>query len=519
LYLKGIMDNLDRIIREKLIEEIRTKYYIQYKVECKRPNLTFEECINLHAFHVHLNNAYEEKIRKFVAPSKLKDYHIPNEQWFRRMFIEEGKSYQGRTRKSLVVFLGYKDIMDFQDKNGIRHIALTPTEHIDRHRKRSRKIERLQTAEMLAKDIKQNNRLVDGYTNTFPLPSSSIHFLDLNEKVSETGRHFDFRIFYIFPFIMLGLTVFVLFNPSKPMVFFNENILEFDYTQQHATLSEFKVKNYNKNMFLEVYGLRFDADLGHFERFKISDSNNVPIKLDFPGVYVAQVFENNKRIGSQNIYAYTHKWIASCIQHNYDPKEEEPKVLDKELFSKNGVATVDVIDSRRMLWVNFFIVDTFGVNADSIDVEVHVRNADSFSEGNDIRLWVIGENGRGLAANFTRSSNVLGHSYVVLSDTIWHYASTFPEIKSFVSFNPLKWNVLKFEIRTGKLIIRNNGEMLGRPFPYQNKLGRLYGLRITFKGGGELDYVKVRNMNNNDLIMYEEFDLYKDTPSAKWKYE
>lgn len=487
--------NIDNILSDFLLEKVRNEYFPKYISEKQLADISFEEIKNKYDFHCFLNKVSDESCLQYNKERKTSQVEPLSYIFFNRFLNDKGEKFQNNTRIAIALFLGFKDLDNFRKKNrDLLYAAGSGTEI-----KKKDKIKE----EPKPKDfdvVKDNSfnyntqTLVPDIDTSIINPTyeteSNLSGLKMNRIVLFSG------IMVVLLFIISSFLVNITILPNKNFR---------NFAKEKTFTVQFDAFYLLPEPELEVYGLEFNTEKQRFKILPVQrGKNNITINCKFPGAYQLRFNHLTGIQATQNFYLYTNGWAAS-LEFKDMHNDEYNKYLESNIFINNGVLSLSEYMGRRVFWNDFFYIDSFPNCADDMMVELRARNQDSIFDGNDIRLAVYGETGRRITANFVKA-DVNNYAYLILSDTLLQDVNVNADLKNFSKVDVKKWNNFKFKISNMKLSIYLNDSILCNPFPYINKIGKFKGVNITFKGAGELDYIRITDLKSKNLIFSDDFE-------------
>ncbi len=205
------------------------------------------------------------------------------------------------------------------------------------------------------------------------------------------------------------------------------------------------------------------------------------------------------------------KWKGAFISQNSLPPSAS--VSDK-IFIKEGYARIykdpSQIDAQNYYGTAFRLIIPAGlkIKGDSINFEAGVKNpsdASFFSpyHGRDVMLYIRGESNEALINNVvTNDINATAkkRAAIKLGQTV---RNRLPQLQyNFEDYGTL---ILQ-TFNRGVVAYRNNEYLAGLAYANEPLIGRLKEIGIVFKGSGYVDYIKIYNSVNGDLLLSEDFN-------------
>lgn len=188
----------------------------------------------------------------------------------------------------------------------------------------------------------------------------------------------------------------------------------------------------------------------------------------------------------------TTKYIKNGIFH-FDPKE-----LPNEIRDEN-----DLKNTAHVL------VQDFGVSLDSTEIEARLKNP--LSEGGescyDMDISFFDKNFNAIGAKFT-TEGCTDFANLMAGKTYFRIQNNKQKNIDLDSFgvNEDEWNVFKITIKgkTLEVFVNNKSAFKGK-FETFETISDLVDTRISFKGAGSIDWVKIRNSFTQKTIYNYDF--------------
>lgn len=236
-------------------------------------------------------------------------------------------------------------------------------------------------------------------------------------------------------------------------------------------------------------------------RVKISPHNMTHTSFYYyPGYFHAKLIANSEVIKEHEVFVESDGWI--CMIERFP----EPIYINDLLTTSNGYLSIDINIYPKQadhfqdkdFWVDYYFVKDFGAtDASNFDFECRVRNnSDLGSVCHESRISIMCTNGRfniplcepGCVGNINATLNGV-------------YLSGKRQDLSFLGCDITQWTNfrMKIENRNCKIFI-NDQQRLSHTF--KNHPGKIVGIKFKFNGVGEVDMVRLRDLNNS--IVFED---------------
>jgi len=205
------------------------------------------------------------------------------------------------------------------------------------------------------------------------------------------------------------------------------------------------------------------------------------------------------------------KWQGAFLSYNNKPPSF---FVPDKLFIKNGYARI-YKESVKLNEQNFYstrfklvLPASLNIKGDSINFEAGVKNPlnSAFYDavhGRDITLYIKGETNEASITNVATSDidpSAPERAAIKLGQTVKKNVTelqhNFEDYGTFIlqTFN------------RGVVAYRNDAYLSGLAYEKEPLIGRLKEIGITFKGSGYVDYIKVYNSVNGELLLSEDFN-------------
>ena len=224
----------------------------------------------------------------------------------------------------------------------------------------------------------------------------------------------------------------------------------------------------------------------------------------YPGYFKAKLIANDQIIKEHDIHIRTKGWMAT-LEHRGRPRYlfEDDISFDgslrlNEAFIKETLAPE--LEEPPLLTYHYF--DDLGqVSGDAFQFEARFRN--TYPKSNGIcqftNVLIHGKNGV-LILPFSIPGCISDLSIFMIGMSIDGKSNDLSAFGTDIH----NWQDLRCEVKDGQVRIHLN-EQLIREFEAPESLGELVGFKFRFVGSGEID--KVRLSNLNEVTLAEEFQI------------
>ena len=216
------------------------------------------------------------------------------------------------------------------------------------------------------------------------------------------------------------------------------------------------------------------------------------------GHYSIKIFSNKILLAKSNVLISNSSWAAFCLQGNFE-KWIEPKIGKGFLRLSGAEIANNGLDTSRPIWTSFELYKTFEDLGDDFVVEGRIRNPPNTHNHflPKVQFKLTFENERCFITLDTSDS---------VKDIYCKFGEfTVPVADQKANFRRSigNWSTLKMEVINKNVKVYLNGKQLYN-CAYKTPLGKLNGLEFRFRGLGEIDELKIVNLNK-ELIYHEVF--------------
>lgn len=223
----------------------------------------------------------------------------------------------------------------------------------------------------------------------------------------------------------------------------------------------------------------------------------------YPGYFHAKLIANSEIIKEHEVLVESNGWIGMIERF------PEPIYINDLLTTGAGYLGVEINNypkkadhiQDKNFWVDYYYVKDFGTtDANNFDFECRIRNnSDLGSICHESRISVICTSGRfnipvcmpGCVSNINVTLND-----VYLSGKHHDLSALGCDITEWTNFN------LKVENRKCEITI---GDQLRLSHTFKNDPGKIVGFKFKFNGAGEVDMLKLSELDNS-IIFEDSFD-------------
>ncbi len=250
---------------------------------------------------------------------------------------------------------------------------------------------------------------------------------------------------------------------------------------------------------------RTDNSYQYIERFsKLEDT--IAHTFFKPNVWIINLIVKGKIIRTLTKVVYTgHEWVSWSSGKEDDINWIGRNVLP-QITMNNGILHYDKANIEKNGWLAFFytkhqINDDFKINGDSVFFEAKVKNNEM--EGGqpcyDTSLSLIDIQKRTINVNFVQDCIEFGNVFL---DKTKFYGRE--KVLPFLDVNLQVWNTLGVSVKNHKATLFVNGKQVFKT-KYDGNVTEIKGIRITFRGSGSVDWVKLSNSSTEKVVFFDDF--------------
>jgi hypothetical protein len=500
-------------LRERLVEKILEEWELKWH---DFPTLLDDDFILLKN---HFDNFLEKlkydiyvSLEHIIVDESERAKKTPSKPTIRRFLLQKESlpDLQNNTRNALAVYIGYNGWDEFVQN--VKHFVRSRYFAVAPYREYKEKsffgIITTQRFLQIIPDITKEQR-------------------SENEPEDVTYKEvsaFNYRRFLSFCFLLLTACVcmFYIYQWYKNRPFTEEQLakVKFEFISQYDKPNTSTLK-----FIYDVSSLNTDSvtiDYG-YDEFYLSGTDKIiknqnyiekyTKKIDTlshtyfkPNVWVIKLIVRGKTIRTLNKIVYSGKEWTSWSSGKENQTLWVGKILSPSKSMKNGVLHFDKSDMEKQGGLDFYytkhqINDDFSISGDSVYFEAKIRNSEI--EGGfrnyDTSISFLDKN---------RSSMLLN----IIQDCIEYGNFTIAETQflgkkkylPFLDINVQKWRLVGIKMKNKTATIYIDGKKIFET-PYKGELAEIKGIRITFKGSGSVDWIKLSNSHNGQVVFFDDF--------------
>lgn len=324
-------------------------------------------------------------------------------------------------------------------------------------------------------------------------------------KLSPRKKALIFIIILVLPCIYFIITKSLSFGNDlvTDITFFYNT--DFDSTRIPVTVTfNYNIKHIKKDsVYFHPMGYQGKDDI----RFLNPQDTTATYTYLYPGCYYPKLVVNGEIIAQQRINFNTNKWIASILKQ----KPFYVKYIsDEDIFKHGEMAFTDDILKKADYPLSeveqtcyHLFKDFSNLNGDSICFETRIKN-ELIERSANSGIIVIDLFFEAAAIHMTFDDEKTSYQDLGLL-IIDNYHSSDTQNLSFLNRNFKDWSKIKFNTSNNKFNLFTDDSLVFET-GYKKKTGELMGIRYTFNGLGEVDYIRFYDQGGK-LIYNDEFDL------------
>lgn len=259
----------------------------------------------------------------------------------------------------------------------------------------------------------------------------------------------------------------------------------------------------------------------HFEGFSMVSNKKIDTLAQtyfFPGVYQLKLSVNNKEVKHlyHTVYSKPNLWTVWGFGVAFE-KNWVTNINPTSNYIKNGVfhfnpneLPKEIKNEDDLKNTVHVLVQDFGVSLDSTQVEARMKNPQN--EGGescyDMSIHFNDKNFNAIGAKFT-TEGCTDFASLIAGKTFFRIQNNKRKNIDLDNFgvNQDEWNVFKFVVKGKVLEVFVNAKLAFKgTFETYEAFADLVDTRITFKGAGSIDWVKVSNSYTGKVVYQTDFD-------------
>lgn len=197
--------------------------------------------------------------------------------------------------------------------------------------------------------------------------------------------------------------------------------------------------------------------------------------------------------------------VRQTKQPRYKPVSFKPERAEAEGHLTLSADLKEQIENswvEKIYWVNYYLLRDFGLSPSDYQVEMRLRHLPVGSmEGLQvIRITLLTDYGMIEVPLFNQEGKHLPKVWI----SELEIKDKDPRLLAFKTANLDQWQQVTLGLKPRQLQVIRNDTLLNQ-FAFERPLGRLTGIRIRFRGMGEVDYVRLRDASGN-MRYQDEFE-------------
>jgi hypothetical protein len=229
--------------------------------------------------------------------------------------------------------------------------------------------------------------------------------------------------------------------------------------------------------------------------------------FEAPGYYNVRLKSRNKVLDSLKVHVLSEDWSTyyfnddNFIQRKFifglEHKVQAPE-RDSILYIPRAWLNNRGFNGNTVYYLEHMLYRDFGISADSSTLEVRYKNSSELGGIScyDVEFRIIAENG--MVSVILVQKGCYRWSEITVGQQ--HLNGKFNDL-SFLSADLSSWNTMKIKLSDNRAFFINNTDTLFSS-QYDQKLGRIMGIRFVTKGSGAFDFVRLYNYHDN--LLYDE---------------
>lgn len=225
------------------------------------------------------------------------------------------------------------------------------------------------------------------------------------------------------------------------------------------------------------------------------NKNTVTHYYQLPGSYQVDFKMDGETLADTTVDLQTEGWEVYANELTEPENRYFPVKTSQNLAQPDEIARAG-IDTNKIFWTHYCLVEKMQAQADNFELYARVRNQINIKpvRCNHARIDIFGAHGK------------IGLYYVKPGCSKW-VDLRFSEIYLQGENNDLsmfacdlsEWRNIKLHVQDQKASVFLEDSLIYGAV-YQENLGKLMGIRISFTGYGEIDDIQLKNNENETLI-------------------
>lgn len=473
-------------LNERLEEKIRSEWSKKWQLEFGDEYKPYCEISKKRQFTIEL--------RKDIKKSLPKNISLLSIDTLKRVLNYNKESdFQENNKNNIAIYLGYDDWLDFKKKCQITNRSGNQLPALLNHRSDNQSIAKIKSAQI--------QRYDDILSAVF---------------VYEQKRSAHLKV------ALVSITVILLVAIISAIYYFKFSDWWFnDVDFELVKVQKNKDNHYPVTIFvkwdLKLHGLNKPVRIAYHDDYKnmqwwpvFKKKGQTSFYIYQPGLRFFQLQYGDKVIKEIKTPIYENAWVGWVSETIEAGNYNRLPLKTGEMLIRNNTLQLThkmKLTRSNYFWTKFRFFSKFDVNADSLNFECVVRNAENHGGVNcfdtGIKLYTYRGPSKGynsidlkfVCEGCVHYSSINFSNYIACgkSDTsIWKMAQSFNQ-----------WRKINISTHNMYGYICIDQDTL-YTIPYKKLFGQLIGTEFLFKGSGELDYVMLNN-NHGDTLFYDDF--------------
>ncbi len=507
---------LRRQVLQKIFAEWDT-VWIKRGFEPKTDNIAV--IIQKRKFTKFLNYLYSD-IRNAALDAKIDVSNVLSDSHLRRILLNEDNivdtEWRETTTTGLVVFLGYKSWDDFIEKTQkslfskltVQNYYVTTNKKISWNYEKSAGLVKFEPNDIViyGKHIEIDEPIDTDYVlvgPSKPIQFNKILAISIGIIASIIAVFFINNWYKHRPFTDSQL--------SKVKFYF---ISEYDKPNTSTLKIAYDVSSLNVDSVTVDYG---------YDEFHLSGTSKIIKNENFtesftkkidtishtyfkPNIWSIKLIANGQVIKKLNKIVYSGKEWTSWASGRENRTLWIGKNVTSNVTMQNGILHYNKKDMEKQGGLDFFytkhqINHDFKIFGDSATLELRVKNRDNEGGFTNYDTSISFMDSTQSYALVCFVQDCIEYANIVAAKT---NMSGKKKVLPFLDTNLQDWRIIKIQLKNKIMTLFLDGENIFH-MPYQGTLSEIKGIRVTFKGSGSVDWLKLSNSYNKEIIFFDDF--------------
>lgn len=495
-------------LREQFLQKIVDDWEVKWQDDFEEFT-SFDTLKSKNAFLESLLADIEENLHQQLNGESKK--YLFSKDFLRRFIFEYGARevrIQTHSRTGIALYLGYKNWEDFLEKN----------KEVDN-----------QTVNINYVNV--NESLLPTLSKTQLIQLNNESFATFQEVKPKSRKNILRLLYGIIALTLIGVSAYLLLDwwISRPFSTDELKDVQFKVIKTVGRYPQSVRIMYDLGNIKRVKDVEVELGVGKITSLRgaypyISKSDKLRDTISqtyfYPGVYRLKLIVNNKVIKELNhiVYSYPDKWLAWGYGVSYE-KQWITNISTIKKYIKDGVFHFDPKDLPNEIKDNekdfrnsvHALTQNFGIRLDSVTFETRMKNPESEGGESCYNMGIV-------LQDKEFNSEWLGFTTIGCTDfatltvgkTIFRrlapHAGKEYDLHEF-GINQDEWTHFKVKTMGDTIeIFINNKSVFKSKFEGSKNFKELADIRITFKGTGSIDWVKLSNSYTGKVVYQTDFE-------------